>query len=91
MKKLLIVSLAFTLLACETKKAETQTEESPKEQNFEQFKSDYIDAMWKMNPISASYQGVHDYDSQLPIPNEERKQQGLEKLFRMNYVTRILF
>ena len=78
MKKILVISLVAVLFACESKKVETSAEESKPEQSFETFKADYIDAMWQMNPISASYQGVHDYDNQLPILDEKRDQAELE-------------
>lgn len=94
MKKLVMICFCIALFACDTKKKETQTAENNLVEDFEQFKSDYIDAMWKMNPISASYEGMHDYDDQLPIPNAARKQQGLDfanewltKLEKFNYET----
>ncbi|MDA9072171.1 hypothetical protein N9J85_00615, partial [bacterium] len=77
MKKLIYLSLVLALVACGNQQEKT-TETTVEVQDFEKFKSDFIDAMWQMNPISASYQGVHDYDNQLPIPNEERKQLQLQ-------------
>ena len=61
------------LLACGNQEQKA-VEPTVEIQGFEKFKADYIYAMWAMNPISASYQGVHDYDDKLPIPNEARKQ-----------------
>ena len=77
MKKLIYLSLVLALVACGNQQEKT-TETTVEVQDLEKFKSDFIDAMWQMNPISASYQGVHDYDNQLPIPNEERKQLQLQ-------------
>ncbi|MBL4709104.1 MAG: DUF885 domain-containing protein [Flavobacteriales bacterium] len=78
MEKLLIACLCLALFACDSKTKESEKKKEVPAQDFEQFKLDYIDAMWAMNPISASYQGLHKYDDQLPILNEERKQKGLD-------------
>ena len=91
MKKLIYWSAILGIMACGNQKG--QTEDTKVEvQDFEQFKTEFIDAMWQMNPISATYQGVHDFDSELPIPNEARKEEQLkfatnwlEKLNAFNY------
>ncbi|MFT6166800.1 MAG: hypothetical protein ACJAV5_001693 [Vicingaceae bacterium] len=77
MKKLVYFTLFVGLLACGNQQ-EKATESFTEVQDFEKFKSEFVDAMWEMNPISASYQGVHDYDDKLPIPNETRYQSQLK-------------
>lgn len=97
MNKIVVLAIMFSLLACQSKegKSTTDTPLTKEEQiakDFADFKADFIDAMWELNPISASYQGVHEYDAELPIPNEERKQasltfskEWLEKLKTFDY------
>tara|TARA_B110000503_G_C7162248_1_gene420170 strand:+ start:41 stop:1828 length:1788 start_codon:yes stop_codon:yes gene_type:complete len=77
MKKLVYFTLFVGLLACGNQQ-EKATEYFTEVQNFEEFKSQFVDVMWEMNPISASYQGVHDYDDRLPISNETRYQSQLK-------------
>ena len=76
MKNLFYCALFIGVLACggQQEKEPSSIVESP---YFERFKSEFIDAMWKMNPISASFQGLHDFDEKLPIPNKERTQSQL--------------
>ena len=73
MKKLLYFTFFAALLACGNQEQKT-VEPTVEIQDFEKFAAEFIDDMWAMNPISASYQGVHDYDDKMPIPNEARKQ-----------------
>jgi len=76
MKNLFYCALFIGVLACggQQEKEPSSIVESC---DFERFKSEFIDAMWKMNPISASFQGLHDFDEKLPIPNKERTQSQL--------------
>lgn len=41
--------------------------------DFKAFKDQFILDFWKQNPGWASYQGFHDYDSVLVVPNEESR------------------
>lgn len=41
---------------------------------FEEFTATFLEKYWKLNPASASYQGLSQYDAQLPIPNEVNHQ-----------------
>lgn len=86
MKKLVVVALSAILFSCNSG-TKTEVVEVINQPGFNSFKAEYIDAMWKMNPISASYQGVHDYDAQLPIPNEARKQFQLK--FAEDWLTKL--
>jgi len=86
MKKILYLFALIGLLACGNPPEKTADSEVAV-QDFDAFKSDFISAMWKMNPISASYQGVHEYDQELPIPNEARKQLQLE--FANDWLTKL--
>ena len=41
------------------------------DKNFDSFKELFLSKYWELNPISATYNGLHDYDELLPIPNME--------------------
>lgn len=91
MIKLVYFIFVISLLAC-VGRQEKAAELTPEIQDFELFKSEFIDSMWEMNPISASYQGMHDYDDRLPMPDEDRKlsqlkfaEDWLRKLNAFNY------
>jgi len=45
---------------------------------FDKLKTEFVDALWVMNPIWASYEGYHKYDDQLPIPNQENRNAKME-------------
>ncbi|MDB4061678.1 DUF885 domain-containing protein [Vicingaceae bacterium] len=76
MKELVYCIFFIGLLACGGQQ-EKVTNSIAEGQDFEKFKSEFIDSMWNMNPISASFQGMHDFDEKLPIPNEARSQSEL--------------
>ena len=76
MKNLFYCALFIGVLACGGQQ-EKEPSSIVESYDFERFKFEFIDAMWKMNPISASFQGLHDFDEKLPIPNKERTQSQL--------------
>ena len=76
MKNLFYCALFIGVLACGGQQ-EKEPSSIVESFDFERFKSEFIDAMWKMNPISASFQCLHDFDEKLPIPNKERTQSQL--------------
>lgn len=78
MKRILGLCLALVLLACDNKNDKKTTEKVVDHNvEFEEFKSQFIEELWKGNPIWASYEGFHSYDSILPIPNEVNRQKSL--------------
>lgn len=78
MKRILGLCLALVLLACDNKNDKKTTEKVVGHNvEFEEFKSQFIEELWKENPIWASYEGFHSYDSILPIPNEVNRQKSL--------------
>lgn len=78
MKRILGLCLALVLLACDNKNDKKTTEKVVDHNiEFEEFKSQFIEELWKENPIWASYEGFHSYDSILPIPNEVNRQKSL--------------
>jgi uncharacterized protein (DUF885 family) len=76
MKKILLFVAVVVLTACD----QTNNKEIKHPvavQNFQKFASDFVESLWKLNPIQASYEGYHVYDYMLPIPNEARRQEEL--------------
>ncbi len=75
MKK--ILTLALLIIAgfgCNSKKTENAGEQN---QQFDQFKNEFVERMWEIYPSWASSQGYHKYDSVLVIPNEESDKKQL--------------
>lgn len=73
MKRVLFL-LAILFLCFSCKKEEKDTKIS--NQQFDTYKNNFIDALWKMNPDWAAGQGFHKYDSVLKVPtNAYRKEQ----------------
>ena len=71
MKRIYTFAIVVLLMAC--------GEQSEQLSNgFDQFKDDFINALWKTYPNWASREGFHEYDSELPIPDEKRRKEQLE-------------
>jgi len=68
-KKASIIILAMAITASCVKK-------EPKG-NFETFKSNFIEALWKVYPEWANSQGYHKYDSILVVPNQQQRDKEL--------------
>ncbi|MFC5269812.1 DUF885 domain-containing protein [Adhaeribacter terreus] len=70
----LLCLLVFgSLFSCtsETKKEE-KIEETP-DHKFDQYKKNWVEKLWRMNPEWASSMGYHKYDSVLAIPTPKRR------------------
>lgn len=78
MKNLFVATAFLLLFACDLKQDEIQVETAEKVQGFESFKAEFIDSLWSNNPIWASFEGYHNYDSRLPLPNEAEKKKKLD-------------
>ena len=68
--------LALVLAGCShaDKKTATTTATTGPDARFDNFKNQFIEALWKQNPEYASSQGYHKYDSLLVIPNSAQRQ-----------------
>jgi len=72
MKKIILATIVtFSLLACGGDKNQEETKEV-KDMNpqFDKYKEQFIENLWKVYPGWASSQGYHAYDSVLVVPNE---------------------
>jgi uncharacterized protein (DUF885 family) len=72
MKKIILATIVtFSLLACGGDKNQEETKEV-KDMNpqFDKYKEQFIENLWKVYPGWASSQGYHVYDSVLVVPNE---------------------
>ena len=75
-KTVLTLSLAFLLFACNKKESvATSTDLNAK---FDQYKSHFVDELWKISPEWASSQGFHNYDSILLLPDATNEKMQLQ-------------
>lgn len=85
MKNIFIGSLALILLvACGENKTQKKTEVNLQDENFNRFKEQFIESLWKVYPGWASGQGYHKYDSVLVIPTD--KYRATENIFAQAYL-----
>ncbi len=77
MKKSLSILSLFILFSCSSEKEETQTD---KNQNarFETYKTNFVEALWKLHPGWASSIGYHKYDSVLTVPDENQRAKEMD-------------
>lgn len=72
MKKIILSSfIYFTIAACSSS-AQKQENETAMNINpqFDKYKANFIEELWKIYPTWASSQGYHKYDSILIVPND---------------------
>ena len=85
---LLSLFLLSLLAACqENKQPQAEKNEALSASNFETFKADFVEALWQIDPIWATYEGFYLYDYALPIPNQARKEAYLA--FADKYLERL--
>ncbi len=71
MKKILPFLSLFLLVACRNDKKSTDA--AGENSRFESYKTNFVEALWKLNPGWASSVGYHRYDSVLVLPTDERR------------------
>src|SRR6478735_3962245 len=71
MKKLFSLVTLLFIFSCSNKKDEAQTSDQNKE--FETYKANFVEALWKLHPGWASSIGYHNYDSILTVPDENQR------------------
>ena len=72
MKKITYLLIIVALAACQfsEKEKEEKNQLPLADEQFEAYKKEFIDSLWIMNPIWASFEGFHEYSNQLPIPTK---------------------
>lgn len=74
MKKYIhILLISSFLAACSNGEKQPINHLSSQDEAFDKFKATFIDELWKTHPIWASYQGMHEYDDQLPMLDDSRR------------------
>lgn len=77
MKKIGLSFFAVLLLISCAKNAKS-TQDSDLNKKFDNYKNNFISALWKINPNWASEVGFHKYDSILIIPDAKANQQKID-------------
>tara|TARA_R110002096_G_scaffold169779_6_gene341556 strand:- start:129 stop:1913 length:1785 start_codon:yes stop_codon:yes gene_type:complete len=89
MLKFIYPFLFVIFISCGDQKPKNEVTEieKPTISAFETFKIEFIEALWKANPVWASYEGFHKYDSVLTIPNETNRKANLQ--FSEDWLSRL--
>ncbi len=69
----LYILLFVFIVSCQKE----QQEQSDTKLDFGAFSSQFIDDYWEQNPTSATYNGYHKYDDQLPLPDPEARRDAV--------------
>ena len=79
MKKIILSSIiCFTLAACSsTEKKQENNNVADINPQFDRYKSNFIEELWKIYPGWASSQGYHKYDSILVVPDDASRTKEL--------------
>jgi len=70
MKRILVLAIAVWAASCNSAKEKKSADLNPQ---FENYKNNFVEALWKIYPEWASSQGYHKYDSMLVIPGGESR------------------
>jgi uncharacterized protein (DUF885 family) len=73
MKKMMVMLLAICA-ACNGTKEKKAADMNPQ---FENYKNNFVEALWKIYPEWASSQGYHKYDSMLIVPDDQTRSKEL--------------
>ena len=75
MKKLIFLASTFFLFfSCKNETKDIKIRNN----QFDTYKNNFIDELWKMNPEWAASQGYHKYDSVLKIPTNKLRMEQLD-------------
>jgi uncharacterized protein (DUF885 family) len=70
MKRMLVLMIVTIAASCKPAKEKDAADMNPQ---FENYKNNFVEELWKVYPEWASSQGYHKYDSVLVIPNDESR------------------
>lgn len=92
MKFTFLVTLLSVLIACSDSNQETTSESTlpnsdALNQQFDQFKDEFLTEFWTYSPAWATYVGYYKYDDKLIVPNESSRQ--AEKKFIVDKLAEI--
>lgn len=78
-KTILVFSIVAVFSACtdKTNKTEGASAASNKDVQFDHFKENFVEQLWKIYPGWASSQGYHKYDSILVVPDDASRQKEI--------------
>lgn len=71
---ILFASLLLITTSCKKK----NTSENKGNTAFEQFKIEFLDRLWELNPVWAVYEGNHKYDAELTVYDEAHRKKITE-------------
>jgi hypothetical protein len=71
MKKLQFVLFCFVIASCSNKSGKENGVTT--DTDFENYKNNFVEALWMVYPEWASSQGYHKYDSLLMVPDEQTR------------------
>ena len=74
MKKIFWSAVILFTAQCNMSKHDKPADPNPQ---FENYKNNFVEALWKIYPEWASSQGYHKYDSVLVIPDQQSRQEEL--------------
>jgi len=79
MKKIVLITIfSISLFSCGNDKTSEANKVTDMNQQFDKYKEQFIENLWKVYPGWASSQGYHKYDSMLVVPNQEARTKELE-------------
>jgi uncharacterized protein (DUF885 family) len=77
MKKIIFPTIVCIVFASCSNEQNMKTKNADMNPQFEKYKTNFIEELWKVYPGWASSQGYHKYDSLLVIPNEASRTKEL--------------
>ncbi|MGK4568309.1 DUF885 family protein [Flavobacterium sp. 3HN19-14] len=72
-KTILLFAMAISMISCQKGAKETAGENK----SFDNYKSNFVEAMWQLSPEYASSIGYHKYDNVLTVPDEANREKQL--------------
>lgn len=77
MKKQIAIATSIILMACNSSNQKDKVSVKDSNETFDNYKNNFIEELWRLNPGWASSVGYHKYDNLLIVPNDAQRQQQL--------------